>query len=499
MTPNRIYKPGSGATASGAGHPGTGEGEEKIPPFPLEQLPPAARAMAEAIARTERTPETLAGCCVLGALSASIGAGLQIKSGPNRLTPANLYIMATAQSGCGKSETYRHAIKPLGDFEQELIERWKVETKPGLEAELAILEGELAKLKKTVMADGQSVTEREKTRTELQHKLKNLEEVKQKLHAPRLYCEDVTSEKLSVMLANNQEQLGSLSSDAGNIVNILLGRYNKLDRTDEGVYLKSFSREPSRTDRQSREPILLQRPCLAALWLVQPDKLETLLAKTELTDGGLLPRILACHSNAQPLPIVEAAEGIPQNVGTAWARLVRVLISTYRLRDAPVTIEPTPEALQMLNDHHNRIVKRRLTDLKDVTVYAARWNEQAWRISVCLHAGKHGECVGDRKLEADTAASAIALADWFAGEQLQILEGGRTAARRAKRDKVLELLTDTPTGITARDILRSRTVANADEARMLLAQMESDGEITHREYTPEGGGHIMSIYTKIRK
>ena len=134
MNPNHIYKPGSGATANGAGHPGD-EGEEKISPFPLQHLPPAARAMAEAIARTERTPETLAGCCVLGILSASIGAGLQVTSGPNRVTRGNLYIMASAESGSGKSETFRHAARPFFAYEHDLFEHWKAETLPGLQAD----------------------------------------------------------------------------------------------------------------------------------------------------------------------------------------------------------------------------------------------------------------------------------------------------------------------------------------------------------------------------
>lgn len=82
MNQSHIYKPGNAATANGAGQPGFDEGEEKNLPFPLHYLPPTARAMAEAIARTERTPESLAGCCALGLLSASIGAGLQVISGP---------------------------------------------------------------------------------------------------------------------------------------------------------------------------------------------------------------------------------------------------------------------------------------------------------------------------------------------------------------------------------------------------------------------------------
>ena len=163
---NRIYTPDSVAV-NGAAIPATTEAEEKIPPFPLEHLPPAARAMAEAIARTERTPETLAGCCVLGFLSASIGAGLQIASGPSRFTRGNLYIMPSAESGSGKSETFRHAAKPFFTFENEIVERWKAETLPGLQAEKDLLESEIGRLKKDA-SKGESGMAREEIRDALQ-------------------------------------------------------------------------------------------------------------------------------------------------------------------------------------------------------------------------------------------------------------------------------------------------------------------------------------------
>ena len=484
-------------TEIGAASPGD-ECEEKILPFPLQYLPPAARAMAEAIARTERTPETLAGCCVLGFLSASIGAGLQVTSGPSRVTRGNLFIMPSAESGSGKSETFRHAARPFLAYEHDLVERWKAEVLPGLQAEAELLESEIVGLKKKAFK-GESGIERATIRDELQAKKKALADVNARLNPPRLCCEDVTTEKLAVMLAHNQEQLASLSPDAGSIVNNLLGRYSKLDRTDEGIYLKAFSGDNCRVDRQGREPVLLQRPCLAALWLVQPDKLETLLGKTELTDGGMIPRLLVCHTRAQPRPIVNGVEGIPATTANAWAMLVGKLIQTFRMANEPFTIEPTPEARRMMDDHHNQIVERRLGELRDMTTFAARWNEQAWRIAVCLHAGLHGDDTGGRMLAADTVTNAIALADWFAGEQLRILALGRYAARRAKLDGVLELLADNPNGITARDVHRARIVGSADEARALLAQMEVDGEFTGKDSKPETGGHITRTFTKARK
>lgn len=508
----RIYKPGTSAMPNavpsqqppptstltkGAERPG-GDDDDRPQPFPLDCLPPAAADMARAIARTERTPETLAGCCVLGFLSSSIGAGLQVTSGPNRVTRGNLYITASAESGSGKSETFRHAAKPFFDYEREMIERWKTEDLPGSQAEVDLLESEIGRLRKEA-GKGKSGAEREEIRDDLAAKKKALAEASAGLIAPRVCCEDVTSEKLAVMLSHNQEQLASLSPDAGNIVNVLLGRYSKLDRTDEGIYLKAFSGDNCRVDRQGREPVLLQRPCLAALWLVQPDKVETLLGKTELTDGGLIPRILICHTRAMPRPIVDGVEGIPAATEHAWEMRVSELIHAFRMASEPFTIEPTPEARQMMKEHHNQIVERRNGELRDVTTYAARWNEQAWRIAVCLHAGLHGEDAGGRMLEADTAASAIALADWFAGEQLHILARGRHVARRAKRDEVLELLVDKPKGITAREVQRARIVLSAEEARDLLAQMEADGELTGKDSQPETGGHVTRIYTMARK
>jgi len=485
----------SGANGNGAGHPGTEPGEDAIPPFPLASLPPAAAMMASAIAQTERTPEALAGCCTLGILSASIGAGLQVRSGPDRFTSGNLYILASAESGSGKSETFRHAARPFHDYEQRMIESWQRETLPKVESEIAVLESEVNRLKK-VASSTKSETEREAIRGQLERKMGELTKANEGRHAPALSCEDVTTECLAVMLAHNREQLASISPDAGSVVNNLLGRYNNLDRTDENIYLKAFSRDRCRVNRQGRGPVALDNPCLTALWLTQPDKVETLLGKRSLTDGGLIPRFLICHTRAQPRPIVDGAVGIQSATAGAWEGLIQRLIPTFRLAPEPAIIEPTPEALSRMNAHFNAIVERRLGDLKDVSTYAARWGEQAWRIAVCIHAGLHGDQAGNQPLHLETAEHAIALADWFAGEQLRILERGRIDARRKTQDEVLALLVDKPGGITARDVQRQRIVPLADEAHALLDRLEAEGQLTGHDSKPERGGKVTRVFTK---
>jgi len=513
---SRIYKPGardaadaltgageahSGQSGSGTGYRGAeaaGHRAAEAIPFPLHCLPPATEGMARAIARVERIPESLAGVCVLGMLSASIGKGLAVGSGPDRVTWSNLYIVASAESGSGKSEAFRHAARPFHDFEAEAIERWKTSILPALQAEQDILESEIAKLKKDAgKADG--AEERDSIKARLEERKAKLAAVEASLQAPVLSVEDVTTEKLAVLLSKRGECLVSLSPDAGAIVNNLLGRYSKLDRTDEGIYLKAYSGDYCRIDRIGREPVVLHAPCLAVLWLTQPDKVETLLAERSLTDGGLIPRLLICHTNAEPRPIIQGAAGIPASVRGEYRRMIRELLETYRLADKTWAIEAAPEAFAALTAHHNSIVERRRRELRDVTTFAARWNEQAWRIAVCLHAGLNGGHAHERRLELATAQAAIELADWFAGQQLEMLETGREAARRKIRDEVLKLLADIPAGIRASDVYRTRIKPNAEEARTLLAAMEAEGDLTGHDEKPEGGGHVTRIYTRATK
>lgn len=511
MKQTRIYKPGtrqvdpqprtdgeahSGQSRNGTGH-ASGEGEAK--PFPLHCLPESVGDMARAIADTERTPASLAGVCTLGFLSAAIGKGLDVQSGPDRRTRGNVYLLASAESGSGKSESFRHAAKPFNEFEGDLLEAWRASTLPGLAAEKDILEAEIGKLKKEA-GNAEGADERGEIKAKLEAKKAALAEIEAQLHAPAFTVEDVTTEKLAALLAANGETLASISPDAGAIVNNLLGRYSSLDRTDESVYLKAFSGDFLRVDRQKHaEPILLKSPCLAALWLTQPDKLETLLGEKELTDGGLIPRLLVCHTSAEALEIVEGATGIPAEVSGAYRRTIRDLLKAYRLADEPRTIQPSPDALALLNRHFNAIVARRRVELRDVTSYAARWNEQAWRLAVCLHAGEWGAQAHGQALEAETAARAIELADWFAAQQLEILSAGRDAGRRKVRDEVLSLLADKPAGITARDVQRAGITRTADEAHALLATMEGEGTLAGADSQPEGGGHVTRTFTRARQ
>jgi hypothetical protein len=117
QTPRALEKPHHGQP-----RPTTDHDSDGAKPFPIWTLPESVADMARAIASTERTPVSLSGICTLGFLSAAIGKGLDIQSGPDRHTRGNVYLLASAESGSGKSESFRHAAKPFNEFESALLE-----------------------------------------------------------------------------------------------------------------------------------------------------------------------------------------------------------------------------------------------------------------------------------------------------------------------------------------------------------------------------------------
>ena len=455
----RVFKPDS---------PSTGGQTLEAAPFPLVCLPPACREMARAIAETVRVPDSLAGCCVLGILSAACGAGLQVWSGKQRKTRGNVYVVPSAVSGSGKSETFRHAAAPLCAIEREAGEEWRATTLPGLLAEQDIITEEIARLKRRV-AKLANNREREELKRELMQKKADLGEVERQLRAPILTVEDVTSEELAVLLAQSNETLASISPDAGAIIANLFGRYSANNRTDENIYLKAWSGDYCKVNRRSRPPVFLKAPCLAALWLVQPDKLTELFSEKSFIEGGLLPRFLACHTHAQPQPIEGTAPGIPPATEAQYGETIRALAETYRLAAAPQVIVAAPQAAAALNAHFNSIVARRANELKDITIFAARWNEQAWRLAVCIHAGLYGGEAHEYPLAVETAGAAIVLADWFAAQQLAILQAGRADRALKRAQEVRALLVGYGGAQTLRE-LQKRNCITHDEARQLAKE-----------------------------
>jgi hypothetical protein len=150
--------------------------------------------------------------------------------------------------------------------------------------------------------------------------------------------------------------------------------------------------------------------------------------------------------------------------------------------------------------HHNQLIRRRKSDLKDVRIFAARWTEWAWRIAACLHAATFLEKAEEHALTMETAVKAVAIADWFSEQALSILHEQRQDnflfEKRKLVDKVLKEIEANPRGISARHAQRASIGSTSAEATKILENLKADGFLYAVETTPVGGGKRTRLYLR---
>ncbi len=310
-------------------------------PFPTACLPSAIALIVRSVADTLRVPDALPGTMALALVAASIGKGLALDWRPGKApTPANQFVILSAESGSGKSECYKLVAEPYLAFERAMQERWPLEVMPQLQADLRYHEGQCKKLDKS-LARAFDPQEIDRCRGQMQFHLAKVEELKTQLHEPQLSIQDATVEKAAVVMHRNDETTFSTSSDARKLVDNILGRYSANKLADDGIYLCAFSGDDVKVDRQGREGVRLANPCMTLLWALQPDVLDMLLGEVTLQQGGFLARCLLAHTHAEPQLIDGSERGVTDATRARWDTLIRDLLVTYR---QPVTL-PTKEVI----------------------------------------------------------------------------------------------------------------------------------------------------------
>jgi hypothetical protein len=311
-------------------------------PFPIECLPPDIALMVHSAAVSLRVPDSLPGLMALALVAASIGKGLVLDWRPGKPpTPANLFIVPTAESGSGKSECYKLVADVFLAFERAMQEQWRQEVMPQLQADLRFHEGQLKKLDRKLGKDSTSAEDAERFRGEMKYHLAQVDELKGKLHEPQISIQDATVEKAATVMHHNDETIFSVSSDARKLVDNLLGRYSANKKlADDGIYLSAFSGDDVKVDRQGRDGVRLANPCLTLLWALQPDALDMLLDEDSLQQGGFLARCLLAHTRAEPQHIGNENQPISEGTRRRWENLIRALLVTYRQPPTLPACEP---------------------------------------------------------------------------------------------------------------------------------------------------------------
>lgn len=306
------------------------------PVIPEDLLPGWAGEYAREVARSIQVPYSLALAAVLG--TASLAACSCVKClhvGPGHDEPLNIYLLAPLDSGERKTGTVGAATSPIFEWESEQYEIKKPEiisARSKRKTQEKIIEARRNKAGR--IADD---SERQALIDDIALQESSLEEVP---HFPRILADDVTPEKLAILLHDQKEVIGIITSEGG-IFDIFGGRYSKDGIPNLDLFLKAHSAEPYRVDRMGRDPISLNAPHLIACVCPQPEVLYSMVDKPGFRGRGVIARFLYFFSDSRVGYRDVSPAPIPNGVSNEYSLSIKSMLD---MRGANLELSLSPGA-----------------------------------------------------------------------------------------------------------------------------------------------------------
>jgi hypothetical protein len=430
-----------------------------LPAFPVDALPVGVARFVEAVAVETQTPPDLAGCAVLGALSAAALGAAVVDCGGNWLEELPLYILAAMPSGDRKSAVLRSVVAPLNRIERE----WRESASASVRERRSRQEALKARKAKLVKKAGEldDPDDRLVAATELDDVAAQLEAIGEPV-MPRLLADDATPEALGGLLARHG-RIAILAAEAPLIDN-LIGRYDATGSANLHLVCHAYMGEATRIDRRNNDPEQLDRPLLAITLTVQPHVLRGLIEHKTARDQGLVGRF------AYALPETRLgrrridAPGTPTALHGVWEATVRRVIKanplTEQTQTSSVSSVSTPEleissislslSAKKLLDGLRLEQEPRLAqdgDLRPAAHWIARHPGRVARIAGLLHLAQYpiGSPIGEA-----TMRDALRLGEYFLAHGMAALTAPDELTRRA----LLWLRRRGESSVTQRDLHR---------------------------------------------
>lgn len=450
------------------------EAVDDPPEFPLRPLPVWLRDMVVTVSETTQTPPDLAGSVALAILALCGGGKVMVEVRPGWREPLNMYLGDAEPPASRKSAVFRLMVAVVLEWEKRERERLAPEiTKAATER--AILEQRLNGLKKKA-ADGdyKAAQEAEKVSFELAAKIVP--------PYPRLFTGDATPEAIARLLAEQGGRLGIFSAEAGEIMAIMRGRYDRNGESNLEIFLKGHAGDAIRIDRanREREPVIIDTPALTICAVLQPSVLESAWGNSEFASRGLLARFLVSlpksplgSRRVDPLPV-------PESIQQAYERAVMALLNMLYTGE-PQILSLAPDAWALLKEFMEALEPKLGPEgqYRDMADWAGKLAGAVVRMAGLLHlAGDPFDIApSKRAISADAMRGALELGTFYLAhaERIYRMFGGTPEARMAariadwlKRNRVAEF--------SAGELYRNFGLRKA-EASGALALLEETGHI----------------------
>ena len=382
-----------------------------LPTFPVNALPPEIGAYVTALAESTQTPVDMAASTALAVLAVAAQGKYTIKAKEDWSEPLNLYTEIVMEPSERKSAVANAMLRPVNEYESEYnrliasdIERSKM-CKNILERRKKSVEDKAAKGKAS-----------EEELEKIAEELASFRETK----PIKLYVDDVTTEKLTSVLAENNGHAAIMSTEGG-IFDTLAGVYTKNVNID--VILKGYSGDCIRVDRIGRNSENVMKPALTMMLMAQPSVLSGMMRNSTFRGRGLTARFLYCMPKSLVGSRRYRTEPIPDDVRRAYDARIKNMLGDEYPQD-PEIITLSDEADKLLETFSTELEPKLKTEFVDISEWAGKLAGNVLRIAglLCRASVMRENCDWDDFLydepeplmvDAQTMSNAISIGRYF--------------------------------------------------------------------------------------
>ncbi len=453
--------------------------EYNLPVFPVDTLPKAIADYVTALAESTQTPVDMAATSALAVISVCMQGKFKIQAKDDWTEPVNTFVLDVMNPSERKSAVQNAMIRPLNVYEAEqniqnaaIIESSKMQ-KRILEKRQKAIEEQAAKGK----ADADAVA----------HIAEEIAEYKE-VKPMKLYVDDITTEKLTSVLADNNGRAAILSTEGG-IFDTLAGTYSKMVNID--VMLKGYSGDSIRVDRIGRNSESILNPTLTILLMVQPSVLSGLMQNGTFRGRGLTARFLYCIPTSNVGNRKYRSKAVPDNVYQAYEKCICNMLDDEIPRQ-PEIITLSDEADKMIGIFAEKLEPELKGKYADIAYWAGKLVGNILRIAALLCRSNtirtHDFLDEPDRLcvSGDIMEKAIRIGEYFAehARAAFMLMGVDRTTTDCK--KILSAIKDKKvTEFTRRDIMRiCRSFKKADDVQQALNMLIDYGYICEKSNAP---------------
>lgn len=256
--------------------------------FPVDVFPLSTRQYIESVAETKQVPIEMPACVAFVSYALAMAGKIQVQAKDDFVENCNLYMMISAETGARKSAVFSEMMHPIEEYQTRESKARKT-TIVQYKRKVEMIESRIDRLNTDYARNKKGVT-----KEEIEREISKLEVEKselKKVNELTLYTQDITPEVVGILLQDNEERLGILSSE-GDLVDVWKGRYDS--NGDISLYLKGYTGDAIKVHRVKRAPIILENPLLTILIMAQPIVIEKTLSNEQYNLRGLTGRFLYC-------------------------------------------------------------------------------------------------------------------------------------------------------------------------------------------------------------